>query len=213
MVTASLADTPSPWISIWFKPRYSIRRILDSGNFGPYMLLAAVGGIDLVLYKLSEKTYADLPISTALGMAIIIGPIGGLISIYLWGWLLPWSGRWLKGTATAREMRVALGWAQVPAIVSLFFWGVDLTVHGDHAFSNSVEPTTLSIVLGLLSTILILWQFFIHIKLIAEVQKFSAIRAIGNVILSWLVVVVPTAIIAITALVAVSILGRQVASG
>jgi len=192
-------EKSNPWTSIWFKPRKTIQQIVDTNPEQMVLMLAGLSGISQVLSRASMRNAGDtVGLSTILSLAIILGPIGGIISLYISSALLKWTGKWIGGRATVVKIRAANAWASLPSVVALIFWFPQLAVFGREIFMSST-PTldatpALAFVLlicGVSFMILGVWQIIIGLNCLAQVQEFSVWKALGNIILAFLVIFVP----------------------
>ncbi|MDF2548239.1 MAG: hypothetical protein K0R93_3137 [Anaerosolibacter sp.] len=192
-------ETLNPWISIWTKPRATIRQILDSKSQAYINILAMAGGIATALDKASEKNYGDTNgVFSILIMAIFGGAIGGLITLYIGSALIYWTGKWIGGQGEYDEIKVAAAWANVPLIWGLLLWIPTIALYGSAYFSSdladlgySMGLSIFAIILSIIAVILGVWSFIIQLKCLGEAQRFSAWKALGNIILSVLVIIVP----------------------
>jgi hypothetical protein len=101
--------------------------------------------------------------------------------LYLMGWVLQFTGRWLHGTARARPLRCVLAWSQIPNLLSVVFWVFLLL-----AFSRPVITSplgTLFISTQIFGSLIGFWSFIYLVIGVREVQGFSLARSLVNVIL------------------------------
>ena len=85
---------PNPFVSIWTSPRRTIRAWIDSASPELVLGLAAVAGISDALERASSKSlgdHASLPV--LLGLTVVVGAISGLMTLYVLGFLVAWTGR------------------------------------------------------------------------------------------------------------------------
>lgn len=191
--------TLSPWLTIWIRPRQTIRRIVDSDPEHQVMLLAMLGGIIQVLNQSSTRNAGDiLSLPIILIICAMAGPIVGIILLYLMGALLRWTGSWLGGQASSVEVRAAFAWSSVPSIWSQILWLPKLALFGNDLFTStmpriSANPFLALILLGftMVELVVVMWAFVVLLKCLGEVQRFSAWRALATVFLSGLIVGVP----------------------
>jgi hypothetical protein len=203
---------PSPWFAMWTNPRETIRRIVYYDPKRDVLLLAALQGFvaylsgalyaflflalisnDYVqapstwesdLSSLSSMSFTALTIT--FGLCAIVGPIAGLIGLYLYGWLFRVTGRWLGGQAYPVEVRAALAWSAVPQIwgAILQFLKLILTAYVLYAnatntyVSSSTFLTTVGIFF-LFDFVIGIWSIIVYLKSLGEVHGFSAWRALG----------------------------------
>ena len=82
-----------PLLNIWFRPRVTIRAIIDSEPEKYVLLLAFLAGIVRAFDLASEMNYGDtLPFAGILLIAVGLGGAGGWISLFLSGAVLRWTG-------------------------------------------------------------------------------------------------------------------------
>jgi hypothetical protein len=199
-VSSTHADSDtSPFVTIWLHPRNTIRGILDTDASYLVVPLAAAGGALEALSRASEKNAGDvLSLPVILAIALIGGPLGGVLGLYLGGWLLHVTGRWIGGTATKPEIRASIVWGTVPTLWGGLLWIPLLALAGSAMFMSDLEATGLGASTILLVTAIIfvqlgtyLWSIFTALHSLGEAQGFSAWRALGNSVLAGLVVLVP----------------------
>lgn len=188
---------PEPLTAIWLRPRATIQHVVDTELEQRVVALAALSGIVQALDNASGHNLGDhLPFPVVLGIVLIIGPMLGLIGLYLWAWLLRWTGRWLGGRATLAQLRTAIAWgsvpmiaAGVPLVLALLLIGPELFT--EHTPRLDARPTLAMMVLGLifLQVTLALWSIVTVLKTVAQVQGFSVWRALANNLLPLLIIV------------------------
>ena len=194
----------NPWFSIWTKPRQTIQQIVDSNPDRLVLLLAAIAGISGSLDQLAARHSGDrydLPIIFA--MAAIAGPISGIIGLYIGGAVLRWTGTWIGGEALSKNIRAAMAWSSVPIIWLSLLWIPEVALFGDELFKSetplidSSETLLFSFIgFGLVEVVVATWGFVVFLKCLGQVQRFSAWKALGNSLISALVIVIPLVVIA-----------------
>jgi hypothetical protein len=197
-------QSSSPLLSIWIKPRETIRKIVDTDPTKHVILLAMLAGIGNALDRSSSRNAADLlPLATILLICILAGPVGGIISLYIGGALFRWTGSWLGGKATSEEVRAAIAWASVPSIFILPIWIPELLIFGEELFTSSTPRLEANPLLGILllgfaafEIVVGIWGLVIFMLTLGEVHGFSAWKALAATVLGLLVVVVPILCIA-----------------
>jgi hypothetical protein len=193
----------NPWISMWTKPRETVRQQLDTDPAKHVLLLAMLGTIASAY---DDATFASDDISYRLGEFVgftIGGAIGGIIYIFLAGWLAAVIGRGLGGVGLAAQLRTALAWAMIP-----YVWIVPLTaglalatavlgaqaMHGDFARDVLQEgdlskfPLWLA-AMAVVGVVVFVWHIFVLCKAVGEAHQFSAWRGLGTMILSFITLV------------------------
>ena len=97
---ASLDTRPmeplEPWISIWSRPRATLRQILSQDSHRSVLLLAALGGIAQSLALGTNprigESYSAMSI---LAIAVGGGAVGGILLLFLFSSPVALAGRWL----------------------------------------------------------------------------------------------------------------------
>lgn len=99
----------SPWLTIWTSPRATIRRIVDYDPKHLVLVLAMLAGFANALNTTSANNLGDiLSIPIILLICAIIGPIFGVIGLYVYGALLKWTGGWIGGQGSSVQIRLLL---------------------------------------------------------------------------------------------------------
>lgn len=189
----------SPFFSIWVKPRETIRGIVDTNPSKYVIPLTLVAGIGQALNRLSSQSAGDtISLTSILIMGILLGPIGGIVSLYLGGALYSWVGNKLGGQASSQEVRTAIAWSFVPFIFVMPLWIPELLIFGEELFTSSTprmdaNPFLIILLLGfiLLESIAGFWSFIVLLKTLGEVHRFSAWKALGTIILGSLIIIIP----------------------
>lgn len=184
----------NPWFTIWLQPRETMREILDRDPIGMVILLAVLGGIAQSLDKAIFKNMGDkFSLSIVLAFCLVIGPIGGLLSLYLGSFLLKWTGSWIGGKGSAQEIRAALAWSNIPIIWALVIVIPEILLFGKELFQANTPVLNSSPVLKILfilfsiaDFIIGIWSCLITLKCLAEAQRFSAWKALLNLVLPFL---------------------------
>lgn len=196
-----------PFRTIWTRPRDTIRWIVATNPQLHVMPLICIAGIGETLDRASLRNVGDtVPLWVILALAIGLGPLSGLISVWISSHLLRFTGAWMGGVASRQHLKAAIAWASVPAIFSMPLWIPQLLLFGPETFTSTTplldsQPMlgTVLVVLGLAETVAGIWSFVLLCNTIAEVQGFrSAWAGLGNLILAGLVIFVPLVAIIFT---------------
>ena len=198
----------NPLLTVWTRPRATIRGIVDTEPTRWVMPLALTSGIVQTLNNATQRNAGDtLPLGAILGMVLVLGPIGGVVSLYLGAFFIGLSCRWLGGRANSTEVRAALAWCGVPTLATIPIWLLQLGIFGREMFTSempSVEANPMLSILvvgtGIVEVILGIWSFVILLKMLGEVEGFSAWKALGALLLLMLAIIVPLVILAVVVL-------------
>lgn len=187
----------NPWYSMWRHPKVTVQQIIDSDDPERWvLLLAALSGIymELIDKAFPDDTNVQMP---SLIMALIFGPLKGVILLYFSGMLYSWTGKWIEGKASAKDVRVAFAWAQIPLVWSLMPLILVILIFGEDLFlklprnSYLSEPPYNIFLFTFIGFNLIATSFYVFIlpMSLGQVQGFSAWKAIWNMFIPLLVVV------------------------
>lgn len=195
-----METTPlNPWFSMWRHPRRTIRQIVETDPERLVLLLAALGGIVQGLASASNKSQGDRVSLTVILLAnLVLGPVMGIVGLWLGGALLRWTGRWIGGQADTRRVRTALAWSNVPMIWSLLLWIPAILLFGQELFTDATPAIDANSLLAVLyvgfsigTAVIGVWSFVVCLHALGEVQGFSAWTALLNMLLAFLVILVP----------------------
>jgi hypothetical protein len=183
---------------MWFAPRRTLRTILDSGDRRAVLPLAALLGVSQSLDQAANHDAgagAGLPLILAAGLGV--GAVAGPVVVLAAGWLVRWTGSWLGGAGTARDVRTALAWGQVPAVSALPLWIPVILAGGRHVFRVDPDlPASAAFTVlacGLAMAAAALWGAVTTVLCVAEAHRFSAWRGLASVSLGVLLVALPAA--------------------
>jgi Yip1 domain len=193
-----LADSISPFFSIWIEPRATIRRIVESDPTRNVLALAAIGpAINSLISQWSAVINGTAHPSVLwplwVAFSVAIQAAFGILFLYIFAAVFRWSGSLLGGTATGVEVRAALAWSQVPAIVAeiilLFalFAGVPMPKMLPGRLPL-IDPAFYKVMV--VEGVLGIWGFIISLKCIGEVHRFSAWRAFLAILIPPIIVLV-----------------------
>lgn len=186
----------NPWKSMWLHPRLTVRHLVNTNPRYGVLLLAMAAGVNSALDNASTRELGDtLGLAAIIGGAIIGGVISGIVGLYIGSWLVRWTGGWIGGKASAETLRTAFSWANLPNAWQLLLWVVLVAAFGTEAFASEtplLEATPMlwvvAIAAGLVAIGLAVWSLVLMVAAVAEVQAFTILKTIGNLLLSFLVI-------------------------
>lgn len=186
------------FFTIWTAPRATIRRIVDTDPTRNAVALAASSAAISALSGQWSKALgnnANLSIWWPLwvGFVVALSAALGVLSLFIGGVVLKWSGSLLGGVANRVEVRAAIAWSQVPGIAGaiLFLIAVLLGVPVPlqrHVPLSQIDPASYKVIVA--EGVLGFWGFIISLKCLGEVHRFSAWRALAATLIPGLIVVV-----------------------
>ena len=188
---------PNPFISIWTSPRDTIRRIVEHDPEHKVLLITCLAGIANLLGEYSSKSMGDrYEVTTLLILSVILGPIFGVIGLYVGAWLIRLTGKWVGGKASLEHLRTSIAWANVPMIMVLVLFIPEFLIYGPDLFTTEMYSVISSDAMYysfmgfmLLEFTLAVWSLVILIKGVAQVQGFSSWVALGNLLLTLVVLI------------------------
>ncbi len=197
----------NPWLSMFVRPRQTMRQILDGESTRFVVGLAMLGGVLIMLDNASKNGLGEsMPVATILGMAVLIGVPVGLTMLYLGGAVIGWTGSWFGGRGTAAEVRAALVWGRVPLYWAGLLWLPYIGLFGGDVFLNELpsveaQPWALFVLLNLavLETVLGVWGLVTLVFAVAEAHRFPAWNALGSIVTAMVLVVVPLVVLTMIA--------------
>jgi hypothetical protein len=200
------AQAINPWVSMWTRPRETVRHLLVEGQDGRMLVLASLAGIAQVLGRASGRDAGDhMEFSTILLLALALGPLAGLGALYFWSWLTAWTGRVLDGVGDAESIRIPMAWAGLPTAAGLAIWAIVLALLGPELFTAETPRLDANPALGSAFLVLMLgwvvlgvWSVVLMAKGVAEVQGYdSAWRGLANLVLGGLVMLGTVIVLAV----------------
>jgi len=175
----------NPWVSMLTEPVITIRRIVNYNPNYHVLLLAAMYGIVIVL-SLNDGTVESMQLSLVylLPLAVVVGPIVGVLLYYVTSACLKWASSLLGGVATHAEMRAANVWSTLPLLIAAPVVIVTSIATSEECI-GAAEPYVDALVdlTRLADRITNIWSFVLSLAAIAEVSHFSRWRAFGAIVL------------------------------
>ncbi len=188
---------------IWLSPRL-VFRFVHQNSYGKYvpMLLVLAGIGSTIDRSISSGTGNNLELWAVLAIAIGVGAVLGWVSYYIYSALMSWMGKWLGGTCDTSSLLRVVAYAQIPSVAALFIVFAQIGVFRNELFQSFLPAATnlpllvfYYITYGL-NALLGIWTFVLLIIGVSEVQKMSIGRAVVNVLLPVLVILIPLSVVA-----------------
>ncbi|WP_077590452.1 Yip1 family protein [Planococcus lenghuensis] len=183
-------DDLNPFTAIWLRPREITRYVIEEKSSGYIWLLIALTGIAASLGNMSAPgTGESIPGWGAIILAIIFGPVAGIIGAAFAAGVFLWIGKLFQGTGTYSELFRAVAAAGIPQIWLLpllfiwmllspetFFWqvGYEPLSGGQNIFW---------MITFLISAVVGIWGFVIQCLGVAEAHRFSGWKGFFTVLL------------------------------
>lgn len=190
----------NPWTKIWVKPRETIKQIVSFDPKYAFLFLAGVYGFNMLLHMAQNISLGkDFSLIGILGGSVILSVFLGMLMISITSGLLLWTGKWIGGKGTYYPIRAAVAWSNVPIIVNVILWLVLIAYFKKEVFVDTFSETAflggemiLTASIFLIQTVLSIWSFVIMVNALAQVQGFSAWKALLNVLIPFFMVGIAT---------------------
>ncbi len=181
-----------------------MRQVLATDPARLVLVLAMLGGLSQALDNASLFSLGDkLSPAAVFALCAVFGPVSGIITLYLSGLVLSWTGKWLGGQAGQAEVRSAVAWSNVPIIWAMLLWVPEYLLFGRELFMSDTPALDASLSLSftlmgffLVEIILAIWALVIYLKCLGEAHRFSAWKALANSVIAALLVIIPIALAA-----------------
>jgi signal peptidase I len=174
------ARPTSPFISIWWRPRQTIERIVASQPGYLVLPLAALGGAASAVGMLTTYGAGGGLIDWRVLLACALGGgIVGIVNLYFLAAVTGWLGRKMGGQASTAAVRAAFAWGALPSILGLaailsIAAGWRLLADGAGA-----GPRSLSIVGDYVIGACGLWSTVLTMLMLSRVERFGFWRTIA----------------------------------
>ena len=193
----------NPWLTIWTRPRETIRAIVQFNPGHLFPLLCLIYGFPLLLQMAQNFSLGDrFPMGGIIVGALIGGIFAGVIGMSMASALFYWTGKWIGGEGSYQNVRSAVAWSNVPNLVNILVWIVNMVSFGDRLFTRGFIETpfvggelTVIYFASLVQVVIAIWGFIIFLKALGEVQGFSAWKALLNVLIPFFVLLIGVTIL------------------
>lgn len=184
---------------IWTEPRLVMKYINDNSYDKFVVFLLVIGGISNAFDRIvSSDLFINQPLIVLVGIGLVLAGLSGWLGNYIYAAILTWTGKAFDGKAHSSDVFRVCAYAMIPSIFLILIVFLQLFVFGFEVFrddfdTNSLGAGELAIYFGLalLTIVFGVWSLVIFVVGLSEVQKFSIGKAIGNLILSFLVILIP----------------------
>ena len=182
----------NPWISIWTKPRQTISHIVQQNPNRSLWALAFIYGFCSLMNMFQSMVLGNsLGLLGILVLVLVLAPLWGYVNFTVWSWVVHVVGKWFKGQGRFTEVRAAYAWSSVPLAINIPLWLLMVVLFGHQLFLNYPDAQLMpnSIVVFLFALliarmVLAVWSLVIYLNALAEVQKYSILRAIFNLLVA-----------------------------
>lgn len=179
------------FLTMWTSPRKTIRRIIDSDPDSKLFVLSLIYGLPMMFYYAQNASLGQTSrLSTILLIALIGAVIVGYIGINIGSALLYFTGKWIGGKATFKQVRASVAYSNVTNLVSIAIWLVLMSMFktsvfmSDFPYASSLGNFALLMnTIFLVQLVVAVWSVVIFIASLSETQGFSSFKAVINTLL------------------------------
>jgi len=192
------------FLKIWSRPRLVFQYLTETKHDKYLTVLLILAGISSAFTQASNRNSGDsLSLLAVVAICIFVGGLFGWISYYIYAALLSWTGKWLNGQGDTDAILRLIAYAMIPSIVALLLFIPNILIFGNETFQSSLElsgrgfvPIFVYYLSAFLEVMLGVWTIVLLVIGISAVQQLSILKAILNLLLPGLIIVVPLVIIA-----------------
>lgn len=194
----------NPWLSIWTRPRATMRQILDTNPRSWVHRLAILGGIAEVVgaHFPDAPPMPHLSVGALLAVKLCLGVLGGLFGLYLWSFVVWMTGRWIGGQGSFVQVRAASAWPNVLSVWGVLLWlpifaylGMEaINVNPESFFDDSVGFMLFAPIF-VVGFVIVVWKIVVFLKCLGEAHRFTAWHALGASLIGGVLLVIPLAIL------------------
>lgn len=187
---------------MWCNPRSTIRGIVERNPKQSLWILAFIYGFTTLL-----NGFQSFPIAMRIGLipmfavTLVLAVVWGYVFFAIWSWAILLTGKLFKGKASFATVRAAYAWSCVPLLGNVVLWLILVILFGSLLFFGpqpnlmlTGPQVTLLFLLLLGKVVFSIWSLVLYLQALAEVQSFSVLRSIGNVIVATIFLAVLIAI-------------------
>ncbi|MEZ7171076.1 YIP1 family protein [Sporosarcina sp. OR05] len=183
------------WKSVWLHPRQTARYLYENKTVKFALIFAMISGVFNTLDQASGNDVGDsMSIGIILLLSLLLGPIGGLISLYVGGGVFHLLSKMFRGSGDFRATMMAITVSNVILIMLGVLWIPDLLIIGNGMFISNIEFSVLQaiwlIISLVITAVVAVWSVVALVAALAELQELAIWKAV-------LVVLIPITVITI----------------
>ncbi len=182
-----------PWLSIWVKPKQTVRALINYNIKYRFVVLSLLYGLPTVLQtaqNLSLGSVFSLPAIVL--FCLVLSPLLGAIGLLLCTAFLTLTGKWIGGKTTFLEMRCAVSWTNSTNLITVLVWAALIAQFKEVIFYEGfvkmpmtlTEATWLTIYF-FIQVMVSVWSFILLLFAVSEVQRFSIWKALLNIVIAF----------------------------
>ena len=193
-----------PLKEVWLRPRRVFRELARQPVGVVDYLLAAAQGIGnyLMLYQ-SQVSESHLSVSDIVGNSLRIGPIAGVVGVFIFSLIYGRLGARIGGNSTRNQVFHVLAYGGAPVAATLILWGLALLLIGDAALVVAPGADVDGFVWIILrvqfaaNLLLLFWSVVLQVMGFSEILGLPVRKAFGMWVLGQLLGVLAAFFLAI----------------
>ncbi|MCM3610019.1 YIP1 family protein [Planococcus sp. MERTA32b] len=186
----------NPFISIWTKPRLTVRQVMEEQNSRLIFLLLVLSGYMSILTGALDTDFSDsFGIWSLVLGGLIFSPLVAAIGNMIGAIITLWIGKIFKGTGTYDELFRALLAGQIPQIwlipvllLWIFLWPTSYFTVSVDAYTGS--DLVLNSILSFILFVISIWTFVVQSKAVGEAHGLSAWKGAAIILIPLLTIIV-----------------------
>lgn len=185
-----------PLKDVWLKPRRVFRELASQPvGITDYLLAAAQGVATSIAVYRTQFAGTHASAAEVLQTSLLFGPVGGVVSLYLFAAIYGRLGTRAGGTSKRNQVFHVLAYGGIPVAASLVLWALTALLIGEAAIIDTPGATGsevdgfVAFVLRLQFTaylLLLLWSVVLQVMGFSEIQGLTMRKAFGVWVLGQL---------------------------
>jgi Yip1 domain len=170
----STTEQIRPLKDVWLRPRRVFRELATQPiGATDYLLAAAQGLATAVMVYRTQLSASGATAGEILGTAFIFGPIGGVVSMYLFAAIYGRLGARAGGKSARNQVFHVLAYGGIPVAASLILWVFTALVVGEAAIVEKPGAEVDGFVAFVLRAQFAAYMFLLFWSIVLQVMGFS----------------------------------------
>jgi hypothetical protein len=175
-----------PLKEVWLRPRRVFRELAARPiGAADYLLAASQGVATSIMVSRTQSAGSNVGTAEILGSALIFGPLGGVVSMYLFAAIYARLGTRAGGKSARNQVFHVLAYGGIPVAASLILWMFTALLVGEAAVVERPGVEIDGFVAFVLRVqfasyiLLLLWSFVLQVMGFSEILGLATRKAFG----------------------------------
>jgi hypothetical protein len=175
-----------PLKEVWLRPRRVFRELAARPiGAADYLLAASQGVATSIMVSRTQSAGSNVGTAEILGSALIFGPLGGVVSMYLFAAIYARLGTRAGGKSARNQVFHVLAYGGIPVAASLILWMFTALLVGEAAVVERPGVEIDGFVAFVLRVqfasyiLLLLWSFVLQVMGFSEISGLATRKAFG----------------------------------